>query len=61
MEIRDIVIIQEDNIERSKWPLARVIKLFYGNDDVMRLVKLKPKDITLHRVVVKICVLEEAT
>ena len=61
MEIRDIVIIQEDNIERSKWPLARVIKLFYGNDDVMRLVKLKPKDITLHRLVVKICVLEEAT
>ena len=61
MEIRDIVIIQEDNIERSKWSLARVIKLFYGNDDVMRLVKLKPKDITLHRLVVKICVLEEAT
>ena len=61
MEIRDIVIIQEDNKERSKWPLARVIKLFYGNDDVMRLVKLKPKDITLHRLVVKICVLEEAT
>ena len=61
MEIRDIVRIQEDNIERSKWPLARVIKLFYGNDDVMRLVKLKPKDITLHRLVVKICVLEEAT
>ena len=61
MEIRDIVIIQEDNIERSKWHLARVIKLFYGNDDVMRLVKLKPKDITLHRLVVKICVLEEAT
>ena len=61
MEIRYIVLIQEDNIERSKWPLARVIKLFYGNDDVVRLVKPKPKDITLHRLVVKLCVLEETT
>ena len=25
MKIRDIVIIEEDNIEQSKWPLARVI------------------------------------
>ena len=35
MKIEDIVKIEEDNIEQSKWPLARVVKLFYGNDGVV--------------------------
>ena len=30
MKIGDILIIEEDNIKRLKWSLARVIKLFYG-------------------------------
>ena len=32
MKIGDILIIEEDNMERLKWSLARVIKLFYGED-----------------------------
>ena len=61
MKIGDIVIIEEDNIERSKWPLARVIKLFYGKDGAVSLVQLKTKDSTFHRPAAKLCVLEEAT
>ena len=61
MKIGDIVIIEEDNIERSKRPLARVIKLFYGKDGVVRSVQLKTKNSTLHRPVPKLCILEEAT
>ena len=49
MKIGDIVIIEEDNIEQSKWPLARVIQLFYGKDGIVRSLQLKTKDITLHR------------
>ena len=60
MKIADIVITAEDNIERSKWPLAQVIKLFCGKDGVVRSVQLKKKDSTLHRPVAKLCVLEEA-
>ena len=59
MKIRDIVIIEEDTKEQSKWPLARVTKLFYGEDGVMRSVQLKRKNNTLHRPVTKLCVLEE--
>ena len=61
MKIADIVIIEEDNTERSKWPLARVIKLFYGKDGVVRSVQLKTNDSTLYRSVAKLCVLEEGT
>ena len=60
MKIADIVITAENNIERSNWPLAQVIKLFYGKDGVVRSVQLKKKDSTLHRPVAKLCVLEEA-
>ena len=61
LKIGDTIIIEEVNIEQSKWPLARVIKLFYGEDGVARSVKLKTKDSTFHRPVVKLCVLEEET
>ena len=61
MKIEDIVIIEEDNIEQLKWPLAQVIKLFYGKDGVVRSVQLKKKGSTLHRSVTKLCVLKEAT
>ena len=59
MKIRDLVIIEEDNIKQSKWPSARVIKLFYGKNGVVRSVQLKMKDSTLHRPVLKLCVLKE--
>ena len=59
MKIEDIVIIEKDNIKRLKWPLARVIKLFYGKDGVVRSVQLKTKDSTIHRPVAKLYVFEE--
>ena len=57
----ETAIIEEDNIERSKWPLARVRKLFYEKDGVVRSVQLKTKDSTLHMPDAKLFVLEEAT
>ena len=61
MKIGDIVTIEEDNTERSKWPLAGVNKLFYGKDGVVRSVQLKTKDSILHMSVAKLCLLEEPT
>ena len=61
MNIVDLVIIEENNIERLKWPLAWVIKLFYVKDGVVRAAQLKTKDSALQRPVTKLCVLEEAT
>ena len=61
MKIGGKVIIEEDNRERSKLPLARVIKFFYGKDGVVRSVQLKTKDSALHRPVAKLCALEEVT
>lgn len=39
--IGDMVIIKDDNLPVMKWPLARVVKVHYGNDNVVRVVEVK--------------------
>ena len=37
----DIVIVKEDNVPVTVWPLAKVEKLFHGNDNIVRVVQIK--------------------
>ena len=37
----DIVLLIEDKILPTKWPLARVIKVYPGSDGVVRIVDIK--------------------
>ena len=59
MKIGDIVTIEEDDIERSKWSLARVIKLFYGKDGEVSTVENKGQHNP--QACCKLYVLEETT
>ena len=39
--VNDIVIIKEDNTPAMLWPLARITKIFDGNDKIVRVVQVK--------------------
>ena len=55
--VGDIVILQQDNLIPSKWPLARVIKIHAGKDDLMRVVTVKMNSGTYKRPISKIALL----
>ena len=55
--VGDIVILQEDNLIPSKWPLARVIKVHAGKDDLVRVVTVKTNSGTYKRPISKIALL----
>ena len=41
----ELVLLKEDEYaKRCKWPLARIIRVIPGRDDVVRVVELKTKD-----------------
>ena len=56
-KVGDIVILHEDNMVATKWPLARIVKLHVGQDGVVRVVTLKTHTGTYTRPVVKIVTL----
>ena len=39
--VNDIVIIKEDNTPPMLWPLARITKIFDGNDKIVRVVQVR--------------------
>jgi hypothetical protein len=41
--VGDIVILREDNMVATKWPLARVIQTHEGKDGIVRVVTLKTR------------------
>lgn len=53
--VNDLVLINEPNAPPLEWPLGRVIKLFPGNDGVVRVVEIKTARNTLVRPVNKLC------
>ena len=59
IETNDLVLLKEDNVPRSHYPLARVIKTYPGKDGVVRTVKVKTPSNTLVRPVGKICLMEK--
>ena len=59
IETNDLVLLKEDNVPRSHYPLARVINTYPGKDRVVRTVKVKTPSNTLVRPVGKICLMEE--
>ena len=41
LELGSVVLIKEDNIPKTRWPLGRVIELHPGADKIVRSVTLK--------------------
>lgn len=57
IKINDLVIIKDDRVPPSKWPLARVIDTHPGNDGLIRVVSLKCLQKVIKRPITKLCVL----
>ncbi|GBN18443.1 hypothetical protein AVEN_78471-1 [Araneus ventricosus] len=51
-----MVLINEDNVPVSNWPLGRVVKLYLGKD-IIRVVDIKTKTGIFKRSVSRLCVL----
>ena len=54
ININDLVLIKEDNVKRSQWPLGRVVEVHLRGDEVVRVVTVKTSKGTYKRPAVKI-------
>lgn len=54
----DIVLIKEDNMPPSRWKMGRIIKVYYGPDDLVRTVLVRTSTGNYRRPIVKLALLE---
>ena len=57
IQVGDIVVLKEDNLIPTKWPLARVIQSYPGRDGRVRVVILKTANGEYKRPIHKLVVL----
>ena len=58
--IGELVLLDDDDSRRGKWPLGRITNVLPGKDGIVRVVELRTKDGTYTRPVVKLRKLEES-
>ena len=56
----DLILLAEDGVSRSYWPLGRVVEVYPGPDGRVRSARIRVRGGIVHRPARKICVLEEA-
>ena len=59
VKVGELVVVVDDDLKRSKWPLGRVTKTMPSADNVVRAVEVKTKDGVYTRPVAKLCRLED--
>jgi hypothetical protein len=57
IKVGELVLLVEDNLPTHKWALGRIIDVYFGNDNKVRVVLVKTQQDTFKRSVSKICVL----
>ena len=57
LRVGDIVILREDNMTPSKWPLGRVVSVYTGQDGLVRVVSVKTATGTYRRPITKVVLL----
>ncbi|XP_046602575.1 uncharacterized protein LOC124296586 [Neodiprion lecontei] len=57
IKIGSIVLVKNENLPPSVWPLAKVIEVHPGTDGLVRVVTVKTKSAVLKRPIVNLCVL----
>ena len=57
LAIGDIVLLKEDGIVQTRWPLARVLEVYSGTDGIVRVARVKTERGTYKRPVTKLAVL----
>ena len=53
-KVHDLVLIAEDNTTPLQLPIARILELYQGNDDIVGVAKIKTKNATLIRPVTQL-------
>ena len=59
VKVGDLVLVVDEKTQRGDWPLARVIKIFPGKDDTVRVCEVKSKAGVYKKPVAKLALLEE--
>ena len=59
IKVGDLVLLIEQNIPRGSWPLARVLRVYPGKDELVRVADIRTKSTVLTRPITKLCLLEE--
>ena len=57
LQVGDIVVLQEDNLITTKWPLAKVIQVYPGTDGLVRVATVKTSTGVYRRPVAKLALL----
>ena len=39
--VGDLIVVANKNLSRAKWRLGRIVEIFSGSDDVIRVAKVK--------------------
>jgi hypothetical protein len=55
--VGDVVVLREDNMVPTKWPLARIVEVHPGRDGIVRVVTVKTPIGTYNRPVTKVALL----
>lgn len=55
LEVNDLVLIKEDNLPPLNWKLGRIIAVYPGSDNKVRVVTIKTGQGIIKRPVVKLC------
>ena len=58
-KVDELALLQDENLRRGKWPLARVTKVTKGDDGAVRVVEIRTKDGTYIRPAAKLLRLED--
>ena len=58
-EVGELVLLQDDDVKRGKWPLARITKVMPGKEGVTRVVELRTKNGNYTRPVTKLYKIED--
>jgi hypothetical protein len=61
LQAGDLVMVAEENVHRSQWPLARVVEVHTGKDNRVRSAKVKMRSTMLVRPITKLCLLEQSS
>ena len=59
LKVNDLVMLVDENSPRGRWLLGRVIKIYPGHDQRVRVGEVKTKNSTLVRPISKLVLLEE--
>ncbi len=59
LEVGQLVLVQDDDVKRTKWPLARVVKTMPSEDGIVRVVEVRNKSGVYTRPASKVFKLED--